>query len=314
MKALITGGCGFIGSHLVDALITAGHEVTIIDNLSRGRYLWEDQKSRVTLHQIDILDRESVKEIVGSKKPEMVFHLAAHHYIPFCEQHPHEAFSTNVTGLLNVLDSCAQTSSVKKFFFASTGDVYAPCGYAHRETDQTAPVYVYGETKLIGEQIMRRYKNSVGVSFDMVIGRLFNAAGSRETNPHFLPEIVRQLDAGAEVIEMGNAWPMRDFVDVRSMASVIRDLTEKAAGIDVFNIGSGLAQTVEQALAVLVNVHGQSVPVLSVDARKRPNDRPYLCPSVDKLSSFLGRACKPFGMETARDIWAEPAATRLLYT
>jgi UDP-glucose 4-epimerase len=90
-------------------------------------------------------------------------------------------------------------------------------------------------------------------------------------------------------------------------------LTEKTVGIEVFNIGSGKAQTVQQALDVLIHAHGQSIPVVAVDSRKRPNDRPYLCPSVDKLTSFLGMACKSFDSETAKDIWTEPESTRLLY-
>lgn len=313
MKVLVTGGCGFIGSHLVDGLLAAKYDVVIVDNLSRGRFLWESSSIKPHLHKMDIQDRDSLVKIFEEVQPVMVFHLAAHHYIPFCEQNPYEAFATNVTGTLNVLDACAKTNSVRKFFNASTGDVYAPCGYAHREIDPVSPVYVYGETKLIGEQAIRRYKSSVAVSFDIIIGRLFNAAGSRETNPHFLPEVVRQLDAGAQVIQVGNTWPMRDFVNVRSMANVIQSLTERAVGIDVFNIGSGKVQTVQQALDVLVKVHGQSVKVVSVDSRKRPNDRPYLCPSVDKLTTALGTACKSFDAETARDIWAEPASTRLLY-
>jgi UDP-glucose 4-epimerase len=314
MKVLVTGGCGFIGSHLVDGLIAAKHEVVIVDNLLRGRYLWDDFSAKPRLEVFDIEDHANLLRVFNEVQPHMVFHLAAHHYIPFCEKNPYEAFSTNVTGTLNVLDACSKTHSVQKFFYASTGDVYAPCGYAHREIDMVSPVYVYGETKLIGEQAVRRYKSSVGVPFDIVIGRLFNAAGSRETNPHFLPEVVRQLDAGVKVIEVGNTWPMRDFVDVRSMANRIQAITERIVGIDVFNIGSGKAQSVQHALDVLTEVHGQSVQVVSVDERKRPNDRPFLCPSVDKLSSILGAACKSFDAETARNIWAEPSATRLLYT
>jgi len=314
MKVLVTGGCGFIGSHLVDNLLAEDHDVVIVDNLLRGRYIWDDCDVKPSLYKVDIQDHVNLLNVFKEVRPEMVFHLAAHHYIPFCEQNPYEAFSTNVTGTLNVLDACAKTSSVRKFFNASTGDVYPPCGYDHRETDQVSPVYVYGETKLIAEQAVRRYKNSVGVPFDIVIGRLFNAAGARETNPHFLPEVVRQLDAGVKTIEIGNTWPARDFIDVRSMAKVIQLLTERSSGIDIFNIGSGSPKTVQQALDILIQVHGQSVKVVSKEERKRPNDRPYLCPSVEKLTSVLGEACKSFDEETAKDIWAEPDITRILYT
>ena len=259
------------------------------------------------------MDRSAVGQLFDEFKPEYVFHLAAHHFIPFCEQNPYEAFSTNVTGTLNVLDAAARTPNVRKFFFASTGDVYAPCNYAHAETDPPAPVYVYGETKLACEALLRRYVSSVKVGFDVAIGRLFNAAGSRETNPHFLPEVCRQLDEGAEVIEVGNTWPMRDFVDVRSMAAVIRTMTGKIQGIDVYNIGSGNVMSVQNALDLLIEAHGRAVKIVSVDARKRPNDRPYLCPSVGKLKTLLGAACEGLSLESAREIWREPTETRRLY-
>jgi len=280
MKALVTGGCGFIGSHLVESLLLSGYEVTIIDNLSKGRYLWDESGIKPHLYKSDIRDAASMFDIFQSVQPDLVFHLAAHHYIPFCEQNPHEAFETNVTGSLNIFNACHKTSSVRKLFFTSTGDVYAPSGYAHREIDQVSPVYVYGETKLMGEQAIRRYKSSVGVEFDIAIGRLFNAAGTHETNPHFLPEVVRQITAGANRIEVGNLWPVRDFVDVRSMASIIHRLTEKISGIDVFNIGSGIGQSVGDALKLLVGSANCDISVVAVDARKRPNDRPYLCPNV----------------------------------
>ena len=313
MKALVTGGCGFIGSHLVDSLILSGYEVTIVDNLSKGRYFWNESLIKPHLYESDIRDATSMLDIFQLAQPDLVFHLAAHHYIPYCEKNPHEAFETNVTGSLNIFNACHKTSSVKKLFFTSTGDVYAPSGYVHREIDQVSPVYVYGETKLMGEQAIRRYKSSVGVGFDVVIGRLFNAAGTHETNPHFLPEVVRQITAGANKIEVGNLWPVRDFVDVRSMASIIHRLTEKISGIDVFNIGSGIGQSVGDALKLLVESAEFDISVVSSEARKRPNDRPYLCPNVDRLIAALGAAAEPFGVETAKSIWAEPAHTRLIY-
>jgi len=313
LKALVTGGCGFIGSHLVDSLIKSGHEIVIVDNLLRGRYLWSENAVRPRLVESSILDRGAMLAVFAEFKPDMVFHMAAHHFIPFCEQNPFEAFETNVRGTLNIVDAATQAGSVKKFFLASTGDVYAPCTYAHAEIDPPAPVYVYGETKLVCETVLRRYKSSVKVPFDVTIGRLFNAAGSRETNPHFLPEVMRQLDAGASVIEVGNTWPMRDFVDVRSMAKVIQALTEKTTGIDVYNIGSGHAMSVQSALEILIEASGRAVKIVPVEARKRPNDRPYLCPSVSKITNLLGFACEGLSVKTAKAIWDEPIEQRRLY-
>ena len=313
MTVVVTGGCGFIGSHLVDVLLERGERVVIIDNLSRGRYLWWEKSEKPVLVEASILDEAAVRSAFAEHRPRSVYHMAAHHFIPYCESNPYEAFTTNVQGTLNILDAAAASGSVEKAFFASTGDVYAPCSYPHRESDVPAPVFVYGETKLAAEAILRRYKSAGKAPFNIVIGQLFNAAGSRETNPHLLPEIVRQLAAGASVIEVGNTWPVRDFVDVRSMTRRIVELTERVEGLDIFNIGSGKSQSVEQALGAIVEALGRPSTILSVEHRKRPSDRAYLCPCVDKLVTVLGRAADAFGPETAKAIWAEPAATRVLY-
>lgn len=313
MTTLVSGGCGFIGSHLVDVLIARGERVVIVDDLSRGRYLWTGHSNAPELIKATILDGRAMHDAFARHKPRAVYHLAAHHFIPFCEANPYEAFATNVSGTLNMIDAASRVGTVEKFFFASTGDVYAPCGYPHRESDQTAPVYVYGETKLCAETVLRRYKSAGKATFDIVIGRLFNAAGSRETNPHLLPEIVRQITNGAQIIEVGNTWPVRDFVDVQTMAKVITEITEKTSGLDIFNIGSGQTQTVAGALALIVEAQSRQVRIESVDARKRANDRAYLCPAVDKLRNALGHAALPFSLATAKSIWQEPAATRLLY-
>ena len=314
MKVLVTGGCGFIGSHLVDVLVANNHDVYIVDNLSRGSYIWDkESKGSPKFYNADIKNSNEIERIFLEVMPEMVFHMAAHHYIPFCENNPHETFTNNISGTLNVINGAVLSKSVKKLFFASTGDVYAPSSYNHRETDQVSPIYIYGESKLVGENILKRYKNSFNVGFDIVIGRLFNAAGTRETNPHFLPMVVKQLENGAKQLEVGNTWPVRDFVDVKSMALVIYELTKKAKDIDVFNIGSGVPQVVQDVLDMISDGHGENVKIVSVEEKRRKNDRGYLCPSVEKVKLSLGYACKPFDKDTASDIWSEPPETRIFY-
>tara|TARA_B100000989_G_scaffold296001_1_gene278283 strand:+ start:238 stop:1194 length:957 start_codon:yes stop_codon:yes gene_type:complete len=314
MKVIVTGGCGFIGSHLVDTLILKGHEVSVIDNMCRGHYIWsKTNSSSPNLYNIDINDLENLEKAFNDFKPEMVFHMAAHHYIPFCENNPYETFSNNVSGTINVVNCSHKSGNVKKMFFASTGDVYAPSSYKHRETDQVSPIYIYGESKLIGENILRRYKSSLEVDFDIAIGRLFNAAGTRETNPHFLPMVVRQLEKGLKRVEVGNTWPVRDFVDVKSMANLIAELTDKCKDIDVYNIGSGQPQVVQDVLNMIAEGRSKDIEIVSVKSKMRKNDRGYLCPSVEKINQLIGHSCKPFDMETAREIWNESAETRILY-
>lgn len=304
MRTLVTGGCGFIGSAVVNQLLERSSEVHVVDNLSRGRDHWAQAQRRPVLYREDILDLATLTDVFEAVQPQAVIHLAAHHYIPYCEQHPLEAYQLNVTGTLNVAD-LARRHEARKFFLASTGDVYPPAFAPHREVDMVAPIYTYGHTKYLAEQVCARYFGAASSGGAAVIGRLFNAAGPRETNPHLIPEVVRQIEAGKEVIEVGNLWPRRDFVDVESMAAAIIDLTFGATGVEVVNVGSGQVQEIGQVLELLRHQAGRPVRIVSVPERQRPNDRPYLCPDVTRLKRLIGRAAAPFGEATARGIFAE---------
>jgi len=301
-KALVTGGCGFIGSAVVDELLAQGHEVHVVDNLSLGKNHWAARANAPTVHVRDILDFESLAAVFEQSRPEVVFHLAAHHYIPLCQRNPYEAYRLNVGGTLNVVELCRR-NSVRNLFFASTGDVYPPAFSPHREVDMVAPIYIYGHTKYLGEQICLKYLEAEQGGCNGVVGRIFNAAGPRETNPHLIPEVVRQIAEGKRVIEVGNLWPKRDFVDVGSMAKVIVGLTSGIAGVELVNIGSGVVQEIGEVLSILRDAAPHQVEIVSVPERQRPNDRPYLCPDVSRLRTLNGEAAKPFDRETARRIF-----------
>jgi UDP-glucose 4-epimerase len=304
-RFLVTGGCGFIGSAVVNCLLARGAEVTVVDDLSLGKDRWVGATRRPTLLVEDIRDFAACQRIFSDLKPETVIHLAAHHFIPLCEQKPYAAYELNVFGTLNILES-ARLHGTRDFFLASTGDVYPPNFVPHREVDATSPVYVYGQTKLQAEQMCIRYFETLTCFRTLLIGRLFNAAGPRETNPHLLPELTRQIALeGKRVVEVGNLWPLRDYVDVDSMAAAIIDATAKVAGLEIVNFGSGKAVEVREALRILTSVLPFQVEFKSVAARQRPNDRPYLCPDTSRLRSLIGRGADSFNAETARRIFAE---------
>jgi UDP-glucose 4-epimerase len=308
-NVMVTGGCGFIGSAIVNRLHAQGHKVHIIDNLSLGHDHWEGQSNHPVLHVGDVLDPAMVERVLSDVRSDIVFHMAAHHYIPYCEKNPYEAYRLNVTGTLNVLEACRKTG-IRKFFFASTGDVYPPSFSPHRETDMVAPIYIYGHTKYLGEQLCNRYFSTVLSGSSVIIGRIFNAAGPRETNPHLIPEVVRQIGEGKRMIEVGNLWPKRDFVDVESMAEIIVELTNSAEGVEVVNIGSGNVQEIGTVLDLIARSAPKPIEIVSVASRQRPNDRPYLCPDVTRLKRLVGRAARSFDADTVRSIFAELARTR----
>jgi UDP-glucose 4-epimerase len=304
---VVTGGCGFIGSALVDSLLNRGHEVHVIDDLSLGKNHWNNSAVRPQLHVQSILDAPAMFELFSTITPQIVFHMAAHHFIPLCESRPYDAYNLNVGGTLNVLEACRRIG-VGKMFFASTGDVYPPAFHPHREVDMVSPIYVYGHTKYLAEQICIKYFESHLQNSSLLVGRIFNATGRRETNPHLIPEVVKQIVQGKRKIEVGNLWPKRDFVDVDSMAGVIANLTLNSNGIEICNIGSGQVQEIGAILDLLTAASPHPVEIVSVPERRRPNDRPFLCPDVSRLTRLNGAPAKPFSAETARLLFAETSA------
>jgi len=304
-KYLVTGGCGFIGSSVVNCLLERNEEVFVLDNLRLGKDHWAGSARKPTLLKQDILDLDECDRAFRDIKPQTVIHLAAHHFIPYCEENTFEAYVLNVQGTTNMLEY-SRRYGVENFFLASSGDVYHPNFVPHREVDPVGPVYVYGHTKMMAEQVCMRYFESKTCFRTLLIGRLFNATGPRETNPHLLAEVTRQIaQEGKREVEVGNLWPLRDYVDVESMAAVIVDATAKIEGLEILNLGSGNAVEVREALRILTSVLPYPVSVRSVPERQRPNDRPFLCPDTTRLRRTLGRIAASFSDLTARAIFAE---------
>lgn len=303
MKVLVTGGGGFIGSHVVDYLMSLGHSVVVVDNFFSGRDHWVGQPFRPEIARVDILDRRALAAIFARHKPQAVFHLAAHHYIPYCDKNPILAYDLNVVGTINVLNEACNVGT-GRFFFASTADVYAPSPRAHREDDALGPFSVYGRTKLIGE-ILCRGVVEWGWTPNLLIGRIFNAVGIRETNPHLVPEIIGQIAGGAIEIRLGNLFPTRDFVDLPTQARAIVDATFAVQGTETCNICSGVAVRVGEMVNMILAEVGYHVEVVVDPDKVRAAERNNLCGTTTRLMALIGYAPKPAGPQTVRSILTE---------
>jgi UDP-glucose 4-epimerase len=303
MTVFVTGGGGFIGSHVVDYLMSLGHEVVVVDNFLTGRDHWLGQRVRPVVSNIDILDRGALSALFSLHKPTTVFHLAAHHYIPFCDKNPAAAYGLNVTGTLNVLSE-AHISHVQRVFFASTADVYAPSPRPHMEDDAVGPFTIYGRTKMIGEIICR---GSVdwGWHPDFLIGRIFNAVGTRETNPHLVPEVISQIANGATELRLGNLYPTRDFVDLPTQARAIVDATLAIQGIETMNIGSGVAVKVGEMIDMILSEADRHIEVVIDPAKVRAAERSNLCGTTNRLRNLIGYTPEPASLRTVRAILEE---------
>jgi UDP-glucose 4-epimerase len=244
-RVLITGGAGFIGSHLVELLVADGHEVCVVDDLSRGRREWLPRGCR--LYEVDVRDRDVLRRAVAEAAAESVVHLAALHFIPAVDDAPDLAWSMNVGGTETLLDALQDTRP-QRLLFASTAAVYPDLPSAMPESTKPDPIDLYGRTKLRGEELIRAFHERTAV--DCTIARIFNVIGPRETNSHVVVEIVRQLSDGVEELALGNLHPARDFTDVRDTAAALHRLLLAAPpGLSIFNVGSGKGVSVEASSA-----------------------------------------------------------------
>lgn len=283
---LVTGGAGFIGSHVVDELVARGDDVHVIDNFFNGRREHLPDLPASHIHEGDLRDAAWMKETLARIAPSRVYHLAAIHFIPYCNDHPTEAVMINIQGTQNLLDALADTP-VERLFFASTAAVYPPKEGEHVERDPIDPMDIYGATKAAGEALVRGW--SAGSGKAVAVGRLFNAVGHRETNPHLLPDIMDQLIEGKRTLHLGNLDPRRDFIDARDMARAIVAATDHVgSGSDVFNIGANRQYSVIDVVEMFSTAIGEKIEIVQDQARVRKVERPSLLAGIGKLTAATG--------------------------
>jgi UDP-glucose 4-epimerase len=286
MKILITGGAGFIGSAVVPELQRHGHDVFVLDNLSFGNKDFIDiPDSHFIL--ADIRDANKLSDIFIGLKPEAIIHLAAIHFIPYCNQHPYEAADNNIRGTMNVLDSAKRFSGLKKFFFASTAAVYPVSDEPLTESHILLPLDIYGLSKLTGEHLCKEFYLETGI--DTIVCRFFNAFGPNETNPHLIPEIENQLKMGMRTIKLGNLTPRRDFIHTHDMASAVERLLDlEQIGYDTYNLGRGIEYSVVEIVEAFERQLNEKIGIELDPARVRKVEREHLVADVSKLKAKAG--------------------------
>lgn len=282
-KILVTGGAGFIGSAVIAEMQKHNHEIFVIDNLSFGNRKFINVPDDHFYNE-DILNAKKMEEIISSIKPNYIIHLAAIHFIPYCNQHPFESSNINIQGTINIL-KCAKMVKPEKIFFASTAAVYPIYDKAVNEDHDFGPMDIYGLSKLTGEHLCNEFYLETGIP--TIICRFFNAFGPNETNPHLIPEIQKQVVEGKRKIQLGNLTPKRDFIHTYDMANAVRILLEKIGkGIHIYNLGRGIEYSVVEIVDAFSKAINQKIEIEVDQARVRKVERQHLLADVNKLKAL----------------------------
>jgi UDP-glucose 4-epimerase len=276
MKILVTGGAGFIASHIVDAYIRLGHDVVVVDNLFSGKREFLNEKAK--FYEADVTDKQEIKRILGLEKPVVVNHHAAQISVRNSTEDPQNDATVNLLGLINILEA-GREFGLKKCIFASSGGVV----YGEAETIPTSESYVpllplspYGVTKLASELYLNFYYQTYGIAY--VALRYSNVYGPRQ-NPHGEAGVVaifskKLINDQAPTIN-GDGRQTRDYVFV---GDVVR-ANEKAIDTDrtgAFNIGTGKETDVNTIFNHLKVISSSKLSAVSGPAKKGEQKRSSL--------------------------------------
>ncbi len=254
--SLVTGGAGFIGSHLVDALIARGDSVAVIDDLSSGKSGYLDPAA--DLHELDIRDG-SVADIVSAIRPDVVFHVAAQISVSVSTRNPKLDAETNILGTINVLDAMAAAGSSKLVFVSTGGAMYGePDSLPAPESAPARPAAPYGVSKLAGENYLPVYKALHGIDYSIV--RPANVYGPRQ-DPHGEAGVVaiftRAMLADGPIKIFGDGTDERDYVFVENVVDALVRAS-CSPGTGPYNVGSGVGTSVNEIASRLASLTGYS--------------------------------------------------------
>ena len=295
MRAVVTGGAGFIGSTLVDELLARGDEVHVVDDLSAGKR--EQVAAAATLHVLDI--REPLADALADVRPEVVFHLAAQVDVRVSVADPAGDARTNVIGTVNVLE-LARAHDAQVVFASTGGAIYGECERPARENDERRPLSPYGTSKLAGEEYLATWNRLHGTRH--VALRLGNVYGPRQ-DPHGEAGVVAiflsRIAEGRSGTIFGDGAQTRDYIFV---GDVVRAFVAAAgAGGGVFNVGTGIETSVLGLWEASRNATGADADVVHDPPRLGELARSCLDPS--RAAQELGWRAEVTLAEGLRRTW-----------
>jgi UDP-glucose 4-epimerase len=301
---LITGGAGYIGSHVVDSFLASGKEVIIYDSLSHGLesrvdYLRQKHGKDVPLIIADIRDTEAFSRALAESRPQGVIHLAAVKSVGESMENSDRYFDINLNATSQMLEAIS-AHGISHFIFSSTAAVYGSPNHSIpvKESDIKAPISPYGQSKYEAEQEVNKFltmHQNRGTSL-----RFFNAVGrsapelSDNSIENLLPIVMNKLKSGQNPEIFGDDYPtpdgtcVRDYVDVRDIANVHLAAADYLGALPLaLNVGTGSGRSVREVIT-LVSAAMDQTSVNAVVTKRRSGDPALLCADVSLMEDTLG--------------------------
>ena len=253
---LVTGGAGFIGSHLVNKLVKENYNITVIDNLYKGKKENISNINKIKFVKADIRNFDLLKDI--TKDQDIIFHLASQSDVRGATKNPDYSFSSNVIGTYNVLQS-AKINNVKKIIFSSSREVYGNAQYLPvDEKHPINPFNLYGATKASSEHLCNIFKNNFGLN--IIIFRLANVYGHNDVGrviPIFIDKIKNN-----ESLPIYGGKQILDFVWIDDVINIFFDSIENNKYLnDIFNIGSGIGTSIGELSKLMIKISNKKIKI-----------------------------------------------------
>jgi UDP-glucuronate 4-epimerase len=292
MRILVTGGAGFIGSHLVERLLAAGHTVVILDDFND---FYDPQIKRaniaglakdVTVHRVDLSDHASVQNLFQRENFEVIAHLAARAGVRPSIQYPQLYYNTNVIGTLHLLEA-ARITGAQRFIFASSSSVYGASKTVPFSEDQhlTQTLSPYAATKIAGEFLCSTYSHLYQLR--VVALRYFTVYGARQRPDLAIHQFTRRIYAGQPIEQFGDGTTRRDYTYIDDVIQgTMAALQYEGPFFDIFNLGESDTIPLKDLIVAIETALGKKAKINQLP--EQPGDMPLTYADISKARKLLG--------------------------
>jgi len=292
MRILVTGGAGFIGSHLVEKLLAVGHEVVILDDFND---FYDPQIKHaniagfakdVTVCHVDLRESDSVRTVFRREKMDAIVHLAARAGVRPSIQHPRLYYDTNVIGTLHLLEA-ARVTGIERFIFVSSSSVYGASKIVPFSEEQhlTKTLSPYGATKIAGELLCSTYSHLYQMR--VVALRYFTVYGPRQRPDLAIHQFTRRIYAGQPIDQFGDGSTRRDYTYIDDIIQgTMAALNYDGPLYDIFNLGESQTIRLKDLISAIENALGKKAKINELP--EQPGDMPLTYADISKARKLLG--------------------------